>query len=232
LSLALLLALSLAGCGEKGLSTEDAAKCVQVELDATYRGEFSGFVDFYENVTTQDAKDQYDGNVEAEANFFLEGMGIPTPDSSGDVVPASEMQLHRAKELYKLIYAKSDYTIASTTKQDDGTFAVKVTIKPLNVFDLLDENYEAGFEEFWNKFDAVDTDSMTDEEFITWYTDVYAAEYYDTLLDVLEEQIPNIGYKDEKSIVIQVQQDEDGALFITDEDWFNLDNLIIDYSGS
>ena len=51
------------------------------------------------------------------------------------------------------------------------------------------------------------------------------------MLDLLEAQIPNIGYQDEKSIVIQVQQDEDGSLFISNEDWQNLDALIIDYSA-
>ncbi len=233
LSLFLLLVLSLAGCGGgKGLSADDASKCVQVELDTTYRGEFSGFVEFYENVTTSDAKKQYDANVEGEASFFLDVMGVPSLDSSNESVPASEMQLHRAKELYKLIYAKSDYSIVSSSKQDDGTFAVKVTIKPLDIFDLLDENYDAGFEAFWEKFDAVDTESMTDEEYITWYNETFAPEYYDTLLDVLEAQIPNIGTKEEKSIVIQVQQDEDGALFISTEDLQNLDSLIIDYSLS
>lgn len=234
LSLSLLLVLSLASCGGggKGLTTKDASQCVQIELDTTYRGEFSGFVNFYQNVTTEDAKKQYDNNVEAEASFFLEGMGIPSLDSSSESVPASEMQLHRAKELYKLIYAKSDYSVVSSSKQDDGTFAVKVTVKPLDIFDLLNENYDAGFEAFWDKFDAVDTESMTDEEYITWYNETFAPEYYDTLLDVLESQIPNIGTKEEKSIVIQVQQDEDGALFISTEDLQNLDNLIIDYSLS
>ena len=43
--------------------------------------------------------------------------------------------------------------------------------------------------------------------------------------------VPNLGYKEEKSIVVQVQQSEDGSLYISDEDWRNLDNLIIDYSG-
>ncbi len=233
LSLALLLTASLAGCGGgNGLTTKDASMCIQVEMDATYRGEFSGFVDFYDNATTQDARERYDANIEGEANFFLEGMGVPSLDSASDVVPASEMQLHRAKELYKQIYAKSDYTVVSSTKQDDGTFAVKVTIRPLDVFDLLDANYDAGFEDFWAKFEAVDTDSMTDEEYTAWYTETFASEYYDTLLDLLEAQIPNIGYKDEKSIVIQVEKDEDDVLIITDEDWMNLDNLIIDYSGS
>ena len=54
----------------------------------------------------------------------------------------------------------------------------------------------------------------------------------DTLLNILEEQIPDIGYKEEKSIVIQVQQDEDGSLYISSEDLQNLDRLIIDYGST
>lgn len=32
--------LTLASCRTSGLTTEDASKCVQVEMDATYKGEF------------------------------------------------------------------------------------------------------------------------------------------------------------------------------------------------
>lgn len=222
--------LSLCACGEKGLSTEDASKCVQVELDATYKGVFDGFLDFYSNVTTQDAQDQYDANIEYEAETFLDGMGVPSLEDESVSLEPTEMQEKRARDLYKSIYARADYSIVSSSKQDDGTFAVKVNIKPLDVFSLVNENFEAGFEEFWTKFEAVDTESMSDEEFDTWYTDVFGRAYYDTLLDLLEEQIGSMGYKEEKSIVIQVQQAEDGSLFISDEDFANLDWLIIDYN--
>ena len=235
LSLAALMALSLSACRDlngSNLTTKDASECVQVELDTTYKGQFEGFVKFYNNMTTSDAREQYDANVEGEAMIFLNGMGIPSLEDENSNVEPSEMQIHRAKELYKQIYAKADYSIVSSSKQDDGTFAVKVPVKPMDVFTLLVNNYDDGFEAFWTKFDAVDTDSMSDEEFANWYTNVLAPEFYDTLLDVLEDQIPDIGYKDEKSIVIQVQQHEDGGLFISNEDWQHLDDLIIDYSGT
>lgn len=222
--------LSLCACRSDGLTTEDASKCVQVELDATYKGKFDGFVDFYSNVTTDDAKEQYDANVEYEAETFLDGMGVPSLEDEDVSVEPSEMQAKRARDLYKDIYAKADYSIVSSSKQDDGTFAVKVNVKPLDVFALVNENFDAGFEDFWTKFDAVDTESMSDEEFENWYVNVFAPAYYDTLLDLLEEQIGSMGYKEEKSIVIQVQQSEDGSLFISDEDFANLDWLIIDYN--
>lgn len=234
LALTALLALGLTACRDTsgGITADDAKKCVQVEMDTTYKGDFTGFVDFYSNVTTSDAREQYDANVEGEALLFLDGMGVPSLENQNENLPASDLQVHRAKELYEQIYAKSDYSIVSSSKQDDGTFAVKVTIKPLDVFDLLNEDYESGFEAFWTKFNAVDTDSMSDEEFATWYTETFAKEYYDTLLNLLEEQIPDIGYKTSKDIVIQVQQSEDGSLYISNEDLQNLDRLIIDYTLS
>ncbi|MDE6107365.1 MAG: hypothetical protein K2F83_01655, partial [Oscillospiraceae bacterium] len=183
------------------------------------------------NVPPSDARKQDDANVEGEAWYFLDGMGIPSLEDENSSLEPSEMQFHRAKELFQDIYAKADYSIVSSSKQDDGTFAVKVTVKPMNIYTLLIDNYEDGFAAFWEKFDAVDTDSMGDDEFATWYTNVFAPAFYDTLLDVLEAQIPNIGYKDEKSIVIQIQQGEEGGLLISNQDWQNLDELIIDYSG-
>lgn len=230
LLLGAVMLLSLCSCGGKGMTTEDASQCVQVELDATYKGQFQPFVDFYNNVTTEDARNQYNDNVEGEAGYFLYSFGIDTLDGSGDSVEPTDMQLHRAKELFEKIYAKAEYSITSSTKQDDGTFAVKLTIQPINIIHLLDDNIEAGFEDFQAKYDAVDVESMSDEEFENWYTDVFAADYYDTLLDILEEQIPNIDYMDEKSIVIQVQNDEEEGLSFGDEDWGNLDNMIIDYN--
>ena len=229
--MALAMTLSLTACGGGGLSADDATQCVQVELDATYQGQYDGFVDFYSNVTTEDARKQHNDNVEGEALIFLDNFGPESLTDSSAVVEASDMQLHRAKELYEKIYAKAEYSIASTTKQDDGTFAVKVNIKPLNILHLLSDNAEAGFKDFWTKFDAVDTDSMSEEQFVSWYENTFAAEYYDTLLDLLEEQIDNMDYMEEKSIVIQVQQDEeDESLFFSQEDWSNLDYLIIDYN--
>lgn len=230
LVIALAMTASLAACGGGGLTTEDASQCVQVEMDTTYKGNFKGFMDFYSNVTEEDAKAQYDANIEGESDYFFRMYGLTDPEDSSSILAPSEMQTFRARNLYKDIYSRTDYSIASSSKQDDGTFAVKVVVKPINIITLVDDNIEDYFADFVAKFNAVDTESMSDEEFLTWYQDVYAAEYYDTLLDLLEQQIPNIDYLDQKDIVIQVQQDEDGSLFISTEDLGNLDYLLIDYN--
>ena len=231
LALAAGMALSLTACRTDGLSTDDALKCIQVEMDTTYKGDFKGFVEFYSNVDTDDAKEQYDANIEGETSYFFSIAGCVDPEDQRSVVEPSEMQTVRAEKLYEQIYAKSDYTVASASKQDDGTFSVKVNIKPINILTLVMDNMESHFADFTAKYDALDLDSMSDEEFLNWYRTVYAPDYYDTLLDLLEAQIPNIGYEDERSIVIQVQQSEDGSLYISTDDLRNLDNLIMDYSG-
>ena len=232
LSLAVLMTLGLTGCrGGDKISTDDAKKCVQVEMDTTYKGDFSGFVDFYSNVTTSDAKEQYDSKIESEAAYFMNLYGVPSPEDRNTALTPSDLQLYRARELYKQIYSRADYTIVSSSKQDDGTYAVKVTVRPLDIIKLVDDNFDAGFEAFWAKFDAVDVDAMTDDEYIDWYTNVLAPEYYDTRLDVLEDQVPDMGTLAEKDIVIQVQLAEDESLFISNEDFSNLDWLIIDYNA-
>lgn len=236
LTLTALLALGLSACRDLsgGITTDDAKQCVQVEMDTTYKGDFAGFVDFYNNVTTSDARDQYDANVEGEASYFLYALGLDSLEDENDSVPASDLQLHRAKELYEKIYAKSDYTVVSSSKQDDGTFAVKVTVRPLDILHLVVDNMDDYFTDFVTKFSAIsdDLEQMSDEEFVSWYNNTYAGEYYDTLLNLLEEQIPNISTMTEKSIVIQVEQDEEGYLSISTEDLQNLDRLIIDYNLS
>lgn len=236
LAAAALMVLGLTACRDLdgGLSTDDAKECVQVELDTTYKGDFAGFVDFYSNVTTQDARDQHDAQLEWEIYNFINTFGVSSWEDDYAAAELSELQMHRAKQLYDDVYAKCDYTVVSSNKQEDGTFAVKVTIKPMNINTLVNNAYEDGFAAFDEKFEAImdEVRAMSAEEQAEWYTNTYVSEYYDTLLDILEDQIPDIGYLDERSIVIQVQQSEDDSLFISDDDLLNLDKLIIDYSLS
>lgn len=231
---ALVLALALTGCEEKpgkdSLSTDDASRCVQVELDATYKGQFDGFLDFYSNVTKNDARDQYNSNIEYEANYFLHLYGMTDPEDNTAVVEPTEMQLATAEKLYKDIYAKADYSVMSSNKQDDGSYAVRVVIKPMDIIHLVDDNFDDHFADFIAKFDAVDVSEFSQDELLDWYRNTYSREYYDVLLDLLEQQIPNIGYGDEKSVVVQVLQDEENALSINSDDMGNLDWAIIDYN--
>lgn len=230
LIMALAMMFSLTACDDGGLSKEDATKCIQVEMDTTYKGEFDGFLEYYSNVTKSDALDQYTANLEGEATNFLYMYGLEDPeDPSSYLLPSDEL-FARAKDIYMDIYAKASYEVKPAVKQDDGTLAVKVVIKPIDILSQVDDDFESYFADFVARYEEVDPETMSDEEFLDWYVNTYAEDYYTTLIDLLESKVPTIGYLDEKSIVIQVEMDEDSNIIITDEDWMNLDKLIIDYN--
>ncbi len=231
LAMAAAMVFTLAGCDDGGLSTDDATTCVQVELDTTYKGEFDGFLDFYSNVDASDAREQYSYQMEWAAQQYLYMYGLTDPEDTSSTLEADEMTTARAEDLFADIYAKSNYEVVSATKQDDGTFSVKLLVRPIDVIVQLDDSIEEFMDEFYTQFDNVDTDAMTDEEFVEWYTGAYADRYYEAILDLLESKIDGIDYGEEKSIVIQVQQDpEDESLFISAEDLNNLDDLILDWN--
>ena len=232
LTMALAMVFALTACDDGGLSKEDASKCVQVEMDCTYKGEFDGFLEYYSNVTKSDAQDQYIANLDGEVNFFLSPAmyGLEDPEDPNSYLSPSDALYARAEDIYKEIYAKSSYTIQPAAKQDDGTYAVKVVVQPIDIISQVNDDFDAHFTDFIARYEDVDAESMSEEEFLDWYVNTYAEDYYTTLLDLLESKVPTIGYLDDKSIVIQVDMGDESNIIITQEDWSNLDNLIIDYN--
>ena len=228
LGMALSMLFALTACDDGGLSKEDASKCIQVEMDTTYKGEFDGFLDYYSNMTKSDALDQYTNNLTGEVSNFLYMFGLDDPNGVEAYLSPSDGLVSRAEELYKEIYAKSSYEVQPATKQDDGTYAVKVVVQPIDILHQVYEASETYFADFFARYEEVDTDSMSEEEAMDWFVNTYAEDYYATLIDLLESKVPTIGYLDDKSIVIQVDMDDEYNVLVTDEDWMTLDKLIID----
>ena len=105
---------------------------------------------------------------------------------------------------------------------------MKVVVQPIDILHQVYEASETYFADFFARYEDVDTDSMSEEEAMDWFVNTYAEDYYATLIDLLESKVPTIGYLDDKSIVIQVDMDDEYNVLVTDEDWMNLDKLIID----
>lgn len=229
--LALGMAVSLTACGGGGLSSFDATKYVQGILDENYLGKYDD--DFLEMVdsTASEAEEIYAHNLEQESNYFASVFGIE--DMSGDTLDAT-------MELYRKIYANSKYTVDPATKQDDDTFSVKVTVEPIDVFHLVADEFakldgdggditSPAVKAFSDKYMDIDVNTMTDEQYETYLAD-FETDWTQMILDLTEEKLPDSGYLDAKSILIQVTKDEDGIWGIPDEDFQNLDWLIIDYN--
>lgn len=231
LGLLLALGLTLTGCanitavmgGALGGGKIDAKAYMQGQLDEIYLGKFDP--DYLEMVDTTEAAAQetYDGGMEAEVESFNYYFGVEFP---------AEEYTTRMVELYKQAYAKADYTVVSSAEQDDGSYSVKITVRPLDIIQLMNENYGTFSEEFEAKYADVDAAGMSDEEYATWNETVYDVDYQNGLADLFESLLPEMGYLEEKSIAVQIEKGEDDYYSLNSDDFDNLDLLIIDYSSS
>ena len=53
--------------------------------------------------------------------------------------------------------------------------------------------------------------------------------YGNIIADMFDTLMPDLGYMDEKSIIIQVEEDDDGLLTLNEDDMSNFDMQIIPY---
>lgn len=218
--LALALALSLAACGGASgsgkVNEEKATALVQGNLDEIYLGKFDP--DYLElvDITENEAEETYLGGLEVEAETFMYYFDIeyPTDEVKDEII-----------ELYKQIYAQSKYTVSPASKLDDNTFAVKVEVEPLDIFELVDEDWDDYMDPFYTEYAGVDFDALSQEE-----AEAVDAEWSRMVLDLCKENLPDMGYSDEtKSVVIQVVRDDDGAWTMHGDDFYTLDEYIITY---
>lgn len=209
---AVALCLCLSACG----SFSDTVKTlVQGNLDEIYLGKAD---EAYLKLVKSDeksAQEAYIGGLETEAEFFVNYFDIEYP---------TEELIDEIVELYKQIYAHSKYIVNEPAKLDDNTYAVKVQIWPIDVFQLVAANFNEGMDAFFAKYEQVDTDSLSDEEYAQFDLD-----WAHAIIALVYEQLPNMGYLDEQSIAIQVAKNDEGVWMITDNDMSSIDTAVIYY---
>lgn len=219
LALALTMLVSLCACGG-GLNEMDATRYIQGILDENYRGTFDKEFLKLVDSTEDEAREIYRGALEVEAQFFMNYFEIYSED---------EALFDRVVEMYQEIYSHSDYTVHPASKLSNGGFAVEVTVKPIDLFHKVDEalgadTYPDCINAWLDKYADADVDAMTDEEY-----EQYDYDYGVAIVELCEGLLPELGHLDETSIVLQVKQDEDEVWNLPDDDFGNLDALIIDY---
>lgn len=236
LALAGILVVSLAACDLADIFKRkddfDPAGYVQGLLDVMYHGDFdAGFLEKHD-MTENEAEEVYLNNLEAESNVFLYHFSF---DYDLTEYPTEDLK-DQAIELYKKIYAKTDYTIVSTTEQEDGSYAIKLTVRPLDLVNQMDKGYEAWFTEFMTQYKDMDTEGMDEAGYQTWYTEELWPAYVQAVLDWANELLPGMGTLAEKSIVVQMEQvdeDKDTIYYdLNEDDYYNLDALLVDYTGA
>lgn len=214
LLLALAMVFSLAACG--GSSFEDRlTKLVQGNIDELYLGKFDEEYVKMVGSTEKECERNYLDGLEFEAEYFAYYFNIEYLD---DELKAEIV------DLYKEIYSHSKYTVGSASKLDDTTCAVKVQISPIDIVEQVVDDYDKGTEAFFTKYADQDPMTMTEEEYMQ-----YDRDWAEAILAMFYEKMPQLGYKEEQSVAVQVVQGSDGVWMISDTDGSTIDQLMIYY---
>ncbi|MGM9521716.1 MAG: hypothetical protein ACI3VB_04480 [Oscillospiraceae bacterium] len=215
LILAVVMVTLLSACGSGKVTGAMATSLVQGNLDEIYLGKFDESYLKLVDSTVEEAEQIYISGLETEAEYFADYFTIEylTDDIKAEIV-----------DLYKDIYAKSKYTVNEASKLDDNTYAVKVQVEPINIFQLVAEDYESYLIPFWEKYADADIDAMTEAEY-----QAYDADWAEAIIAMCRDKVSEIGYMDEKSVVIQVEKNDDGVWSMSGDDFSNFDEIIIYY---
>lgn len=209
---------SLAACGAS--EADRMTAFVQGYLDMTYKGQFNE--DFLKewDMTEAEAQEQYEQGLGYEAEFF-EGIAMIE-------YPSDELH-QELVDMYKQIYSHSDYTVGKGDKLSSGNFAVEVTFKPIDIMTkFTPEDFQLVFEEVAAAHGVTDNESlnaMSESDY-----QALDAEYAAKVVEMVKAELPNIGYGDEKSIVVQIKN---GATSYepVQEDFNKIDDALIDYTS-
>lgn len=217
---ALVLALSLAGCGT--MMEDSVQALVQGNLDEIYLGKYNE--DFLQlvDITEAEAEQNYLDGLEVEAQYFaaLFSIDYMTEELTAEIV-----------DLYKEIYSHSRYEVGEATKVDDDTYGVPVTVYPIDVLQLAMDNLEAAATELQSQYTDEQIQAIINEDEAA--LQAYDADWAQMCIGLVREQLPNLGYLDAEEMVVQVTQDEsDGLWVIADNDFQRIDNLMIYYPGT
>ncbi len=218
-----LLALTLTACGG-GLTTFDATAYIQGLMDETYLGKFSEEYMKSVNIDLEEAEKTYRNSLEVEFQYLANAFEL-------DQEYLSEEVYEDALDLLADIYQNARYEVKPATKTEKG-FAVEVVVQPYDIvaviYEEYMEDYGKTFNEKYTDYTAEKIQAMSDtqyEDFLTEYENDWAS----GILQLFRDHAAEGGYLDAESIIIQLAPDTDGLYTISDNDFSNLDALILAY---
>lgn len=207
------LVSSLTGCTK--VVDEIVTSLVKWNLDPTYLNQHDEtFLKMYD-MTKEEAEADYLTGIGYDAENFAYYWGI----TDGEVINFADLEEDLQEEIINICKTISEnvkYEVQSATVQDGSCYAVKVVVEPIDIMDqaetiLMEETYEP-INDFWEKYETMDAESFTDDVYFT-----FVNEYGYLIVDLMEELLPNLGYMDEKSMIIQLEEVDDMWEFNEDD---------------
>ena len=201
---AMVTALALTACA----GGFDASKYVNGVLNNIYLGDSTGYMELVD-ITADEAKEEYEQGIGVEADFFLQYYGL---DSVSDDV------YQQIVDMYKQIYSKSKFEVKDAVKNGDD-FNVEVVVSPIDVIVNSEDAISTAVDDFVAN---ANPDDYTDDQ-------VLNDDLAKLVIKVINDNMSNLGYQAEKSIIVKVEKDAQGYYGLSDDAIRLLDQDMIAY---
>lgn len=181
LMIGLMAVIGVTGCG----ASFDASAYLKAILDNSYKNDSTAFVE-QKLGTKEEAAELYqqgiDANIEQLSDFTLD-----------------EETLSELETVFCEIYAKADYTVGEAEKQDDNSYIVKVTYRPMTLFTASMLTYETALEE---KMEELTQRVMAGEEISDEEAEQIAIQLY---VAAIKDELTRIEYGEESTMDIRIE---------------------------
>ena len=126
-------------------------------------------------------------------------------------------------DLSRQILKKAKYTVEPAVRSGT-TYHVTVSVEPMDYLDLAYDEIEEKYE---NDFDARFQEAESDTAITALEN-----EWAEFVLETMKSHLDDITYKDSVSTIVEITTDDDGNFGISDKDWLDIDDLILDLDSN
>ncbi|MGN0631096.1 MAG: hypothetical protein ACI4JN_07195 [Ruminococcus sp.] len=215
LALSMTAGMVLTGCS--GVDKNFSSDYVVGIMDASYKGEFKTYMAITES-TEEEAKELYDSTVK----YYTESIAMYCEIYTEDI---SEEIYDEYTSFTEELLSKAKYTVSSAENGKESCY-IKVSIKPINILEQVNDEIEACVDEYNATFEQMSEEELaavSDEEFRE-----YEDEYARNVLEVLKKGSENLEYKDSLDFTMEILIDDDGLYAPANEDdWNTIDDYVM-----
>lgn len=191
----------------------DAGEYVQAVLDVSYKNETDLYVEIT-GASQEEAQQVFEDNLDATMK------GFESSDMPEDLQP-------QYRELIGTIAKKTSYTVKEPVRQEDGTYEVTVTVKPITLFTDTYADFQVRAEDYAAQI----TDSVMQGAEMPSEEEMQD-QIYQIYYDVLKEKVDSgMLYGRAQDVTLHVAKKSSRVFTIDEEDMDRLDGMLIESVG-
>lgn len=199
--------LLLAACK---MSPEEVGTYAQSILDASYKADFDEYTKQTES-TEEEAEQLYESNID-------QMLTIAGFDSAG----LSDELLENYRQLFKDMLTLAEYEVGDVTEEEDGSFTVSVTAKPLTAFEGLEAEVTEAVQ--------AELSGITDISQIPGQDEINQM-VFQKMYESLKKRMESPTYGDPQQAELHVSKDSDNVYSVSEADLTALDGILFPTDG-